>query len=301
LNDSPNQYNPWARPNTQLATKQAHLGSICSPTMNKDSVFFEKISAPHVRGARPDDIKRLVEIDFECFQDVYEASPVDPEDVHAMMATRLGVVRELMIVGEVGGAIEGVMACQRTDRDSSEVKSWEETTNNGTLVGTHVPSGKNFYIVNLAVTKKGSEHDLSAQLIAMMLGRFVEVQGKEAQLLSRIPQFSQWLEEKQIDFDSLTPDSQDALAEQYVGTTKVVDGKERLYDGLLQRYIDVGVKPVSVLRDGYADPSSRNYEVLCTYENPLPNALKRSRMASSLAGKIICYAANYPAILNKLR
>ncbi len=268
--------------------------------MNKNRSNFERASKPIVRGATSDDIERLVELELETFHDVYAVNPVAPEAIRSMIETRMDVARELMIVGEVGGIIEGVMMCQRTDKDSSEVRSWEETTNNGTLVGTHFPAGKNFYIVNLAVTERGSAHDLSDQLIAMMLGKFVEAQGEVAQLLSRIPQFSQWLNERHVDFSSLSDEAQDSLAEEYIHATKVVDGKERLYDGVLQRYVEAGVQPTTLLRNGYTDPSSHNYGVLCTFENPLPDMLKRSRIVSLLAGRAISCAANYPKILKKL-
>jgi len=266
----------------------------------KDQSARENKSTPVVREAQEADIDRLVELEFETFHDVYETHPVDPDRVRAMLVTRLAIIQELMIVGEVDGTVEGVMASQRTSKGYSQVKSWEETTNNGLLAGTHEPEGKNFYIVNLAVTKKGSQHNLSDQLIAATLGRFVGVQGEEAQLLSRIPQFRQWTEDRQIDFDSLSLADQDALAEKYVYETKVVNGRERLYDGVLQRYVDAGARPKAILRDSYTDPSSYNYEVLCTYENPLPEALRKNRVASSLAGRAIRYASNHPWLLKKI-
>lgn len=268
--------------------------------MNRDSVSFEKKPITRVREARPDDLERLVQVDLECFSDVYETNPVDPREIYEMLAMRQSIAQELMVVGEVNGIIEGFMTCQRTEKDSSQVRSWNETTNHGTLVGTHTPSGRNFYIVNLTVTEKGSEFDLSDQLIARLLGRFVEVQGEVAHLLSRMPQFSQWLNEQRIDFDNLSDDAQDELAEKYINATKVVDGEERLYDGMLRRYGEFGAKPVAVLRDGFGDPASQDYSVLCTFENPLPGRLKRSRLASLLAGKALQYAANHPKLLEKL-
>ncbi len=268
--------------------------------MNKHPSKFEKGPRSIVREARYEDIDRLVELEFETFHDVYQERPFNAEAVRNMMITRLSIAQELMIVGEVDGIIEGVMACQRTNHSASEVKSWEETTNNGTLVGTHIPDGKNFYIVNLAISKKGSEHDLFDQLTARMIARFVEVRGDEAQLLSRIPQFSQWLIEQGIDFGTLSNEEQDALAEKYVTVTKMVDGKERLYDGVLRRYVEFGVKPVSVLRDSYNDPRSHNYEVLCTFKNPLPESLKRNRIVSRLAARAIRYASNHPSLLHYL-
>jgi hypothetical protein len=267
--------------------------------MNRDKFRYEKLSIPVVRQARLGDIDRLVELEFETFDDVYEENPADPEKVRAMIESRLSVAPELTFVGEINGVIEGVMSSQRTDKEASEVTSWEETTNNGTLVGTHTSTGRNFYVVNLAITKKGTEHGFFDQLTAMTLGTFIGEQFKEALLLSRIPQFSQWLDEEHIDFEKLAAKEQDQLAEKYVHTTEIVNGKEQPYDGVLRRYVDFGVKPIAVLRDSYLDPSSKNYEVLCTYENPLPDTMKRSRMISRMAGRAIRYAANHPALLSR--
>lgn len=259
----------------------------------------ENVDRPIVREATLEDLDRLVELEFETFRDVYDEHPSDEASVRSMIATRMSVIKRLMIVGEIGGSIEGVMACQRTNLSALEVKSWEETTNNGTLLGTHVPNGKNFYVVNLAVSPKGSEQNLSDQLIANMMGKFIEAQAEEAQLLSRIPQFSQWLADQEIFFEGLTPDEQDVLAKKYVTTKKVVGGRERLYDGVLQRYVDVGVKPLTVLRDSYTDPSSKNYEVLCTFDNPLPRPMRNSRATSFLAGRALQTISGYPEILKK--
>lgn len=261
---------------------------------------FEKKSKSRVREAKPEDIARLVDIDLECFKDVYKENPVSADDIHAMLAARQAIAGNLMVVGEIDGRIEGFMTCLRTDRDYTQVTSWEETTNHGTLVGAHAPEGKNFYIVNLTTTEKGSEYDLSDQLIARLLGRFLEAQANEVYLLSRIPQFSQWVVEQQLDFEGLPIEAQDELAERYVYMTKVVEGKERLYDGMLQRYAESGARPVAVLRDGFGDPASHNYSVLCIFNNPLPERLKANHIVSKVAGLAVRLAANHPKILNKL-
>lgn len=260
----------------------------------------EKVSIPVIRQARPEDLDRLVELEFETFDDVYEENPTNPRKVRAMIDSRLSVAPELTFVGEINGVIEGAMSSQRTDKEASKITSWEETTNNGTLVGTHISTGKYLYVVNLASTKTGTEHRLFDQLTAMTLGTFIGEQFEEAQLLSRIPGFSQWLDDKHVDFEKLTPTEQDELAEKYVHLTRIVKGKEQPYDGVLRRYIDFGVKPVAVLRDSYLDPSSKNYEVLCTYKNPLPRTCKGSRTISRIVGRAIQYSANHPALLSRL-
>lgn len=268
--------------------------------MHIDNHHFERKPKSRVREASPEDIPRLVEIDLECFEDIYEQDPVSPEEIYAMLETRQSIAGNLMVVGEIDGRIEGFMTCQRTDKDVTQVRNWAETTNDGTLVGTHIPEGKNFYIVNLTTTKRGSDYDLSDQLIARLYGRFLEIQGEEALLLSRIPQFSQWVLEQGIDFESLSAEDQDTLAESYIHATKRVDGRERLYDGMLERYARSGARPEAVLRDGFGDPASHNYSVLCVVDNPLPERLKRSRVISKLAGVTLRLAANHPRVIQKL-
>jgi hypothetical protein len=85
-----------------------------------------------------------------------------------------------------------------------------------------------------------------------------------------------------------------------VTVTKTIHGTERLYDGVLRRYVEFGVKPVCVLRDSYNDPSSHNYEVLCIFKNPLPETLRRNRIISRLAGRAILYASHHPDLLRYL-
>ncbi len=264
-------------------------------------IYFERRrSKPSVREAAPHDIPRLVEIDLEGFADVYDVNPVDRDNIHSMLEARQEVAGPLMVVGEIDGKIEGFMTCQRTNITPEELRSWDETTNHGTLTGTHNPIGRNFYVVNLTVTEKGSEYNLSDQLIARMYGRFLEIQGEKAYLLSRMPQFAQWLAEQGITFEDLSDDNQDELAWDYTGAAKVVAGKKRLYDGMLHRYSTFGAKPLKILRDGFTDPASHNYSVLCVVENPLPPIAKRSTIVSCLAGKSLSLVANHPFFLSKL-
>ncbi|HEY0965023.1 MAG TPA: hypothetical protein VGE13_00910 [Candidatus Saccharimonadales bacterium] len=269
--------------------------------MDKDRRLFERrVAKPRVREAKPEDIARLVEIDMECFQDVYEQNPKSADDIHEMLALRQGIAGNLMVVGEIDGQIEGFMTCLRTDKDHTQITSWEETTNDGTLIDVHQPDGKNFYIVNLTTTGKGSEHNLSDQLIARLFGRLLEAQVEKAYLLSRIPQFSQWTAARQINFEDLSEDEQDLLAETYTQATKIVDGKECFYDGMLRRYAESGAKPVAVLRDGYGDPASHDYSVLCVFENPLPDVLKKNHTLSVVAGYVVRRVANHPKIIERL-
>ncbi len=255
---------------------------------------------PFVRVATHDDIDRLVEIDLLCFDDVYGDQPPTSEDVHVMLTDRLNAAGELMVVGEVGGQVEGFMTCQITDKGPEDFITWEETTDNGHITGTHNPDGSSLYIVNMTVTPVGSEAGIGDMLIANMYGRFIERRKDSAQLLSRIPQFSKWLLEQEVEFSGLTEAEQDALAEDYIHATKPgKNGKPILYDGMLRRYGYAGAKPVKVIRNGFPDPVSHDYGVLCVVENPLGRA-RHNRVAASLAGKAIKYLSQKPTIVQKI-
>lgn len=253
-----------------------------------------------VREARADDIDRLVEVELETFRDVYESRPVNPQTIRQMITTRLETAGDLMVVGEVDGVIEGVAAAQRTNKEVESITSWESSTNFGTLRGTHEPGGKYLYVVNLAVTGRGSAAALGDRLIARLVAIGVAGQVQEAHLLSRMPQFRKWLAEHRIPFGSLSITQQDQIAADYVAATRVVDGREQLYDGLLQRYADIGGRFRRILRNGYEDPPSLNYSVVCTVANPLPLPWRRSRILSRVVAAVFVYASNHPWLLRVL-
>lgn len=253
-----------------------------------------------IRLATPQDLDRLVEIDLECFEDAYREDPPSFEEMHERFSSRQRIAGDLMVVGEVNGRIEGTMACQVTDKRIEDFTSWEETTDNGYLTTTHNPSGKFFYVINLAVTPKGSEVNLSDFLVTNMYGRFVEQRKEATLLLSRIPDLSKWLQENNVEFERLTTLEQDALATEYLSATKIVEGKEVPYDGILHRMIREGSRPVRAVREGFQDPPSHNYGVLCTYEGPIPLKLRRNKVISKLAGRALIFASEHPTIMREM-
>ncbi len=252
-----------------------------------------------IRPATPGDIARLVEIDFECFNDAYREDPPSYEELYERFAARQQAIGELLVVGEIDGQVEGSMACQATDKYIDEFTSWEECTDNGRLTTTHDPEGRYFYVVNLAVTDRGSEVGLSNQLVANLYGRFVEQRKESVLMLSRIPDLGQWLEENGIDFETLEPEEQDKIVDIYVNTTTIIGGREVAYDTILRRMIRQGSKPVKAVREGFQDPPSHNYGVLCTYEGPIPKAIRRNRIASKMAGRALKFASQHPDLLKR--
>ncbi len=252
-----------------------------------------------VRAATSEDIKRLVEIDLECFDDSYGDEPPPFEEIHEMLESRRNVIGDLMVVGELDGTIEGFMTCQVTDTHINDYTSWEETTDNGYLTTTHNPEGRYFYVVNMTVTEKGSAVNLSDFLIANLYSSFVEQRKESVLLLSRIPDFRQWLAENNIIFEDLEPSEQDKVADEYMRATTVVEGREVAYDRILRRMVREGSKPVKAIREGFQDPPSHNYGVLCTYEGPIPRSIRHNRITSKIAGKALRFASQHPAILKK--
>lgn len=260
-----------------------------------------RTNKPQVREAMPSDIPRLVDIDLACFEDVYGDAPPSRSEVTEMLTNRLRAAGRLMIVGSVGNHVEGFMTCQVTNKRPQDFIDWDTTTDNGHIISTHNPDGDSFYIVNMTVTQEGSSSNIGDMLISNMYGRFIEQQKDTAQLLSRIPQFSRWLEESGIEFDNLSETEQDELAESYTHHKKLNDkGKEVLYDGMLRRYGYAGAKPVKVVRDGFKDPASRDYGVLCVVDNPLPEFMRRNGAMSAIVGKALRSISQKPAVVSRI-
>lgn len=260
-----------------------------------------KNNKPRVREATQSDIPRLVDIDLMCFDDVYGDTPPPRAEVGDMLTDRLKAAGKLMIVGSIDNQVEGFMTCQITDKRPGDFVDWDTTTDKGHITGTHNPEGDSFYIVNMTVTPQGSDSNLGDMLIANMYGRFIEHRKDTAQLLSRIPQFTRWLQESNIDFDALSDVEQDELADAYTREKKVNDkGREVLYDGMLRRYGYAGAKPVKVVRDGFKDPASQDYGVLCVVDNPLPKVIRHNKVASAVIGRTLRSVSQRPSIVGRI-
>lgn len=252
-----------------------------------------------VREASIGDIERLVDIDIQCFDDIYSEHPPDTESVEDMLTKRLKNAGELMIVGSVNDEIQGFMTCQIIDNDPSQITSWETTTNNGTLEGVDTQNGKYFYVVNMTVTKDGSNNNIGSMLVANMCARLIEAGAEKAFLLSRLPGFKSWVTSLGLDPSELDEQTVDSLATQYSNLT-IENGQNKApYDPMLRRYSEYGTRPVRLVKNGYEDPASLNYSMLCEFINPM-GKYRSNRVIRTLASKALKRASQHPEIITKI-
>ncbi len=259
---------------------------------------IDRCTTRSIAEVQPEDITRLAEIDIECFGDAYEQSPVSSSEVGRMLHERLSNAGELMIKGVVNGKIEGFMTCMKTSLDAEDIKSWEETTNHGTLQTTFDKNGKNFYVVNLTVTPNGSANHIGSALVANMIARLIEHNAGKAYLLGRIPGFKDWLTNRDIDPDIASNAELDALADEYAHETIIVDGVVVTRDPVLRRLHEFGTKNVRVIRNGFDDAPSLNYSVLCEFNNPL--AKSNNILTRKVAAKALACASQHPSVIEKM-
>lgn len=259
---------------------------------------IDRYTTRSIDEVQPDDVTRLTEIDIECFDDAYQQSPVSHLEVSRMLHARLQNAGDLMIKGTVNGRVEGFMTCMKTSLNADDIKSWEETTDRGTLQTTFDKNGENFYVVNLTVTPNGSAHRIGSALVANMIARLIEHNAKKAYLLGRIPGFKDWLINRDIDPDMASNTDLDALADEYAHETIIVDGIAVTRDPVLRRLHEFGTESVRIIRNGFDDAPSLNYSVLCEFNNPLGRS--NNILTRKVAAKALACASQRPAVIEKM-
>ncbi len=199
--------------------------------------------------------------------DVVAACAVDKEvwggifpGTHDMLDSRRRVFPECGLVLALRNELcVGFLSAQRVMREdvvSSQDKSWNALTSNGTIKDTHVPDGDWLYGVGLAVTSAGSACGASASLIGYVAEYAVSNNIEGAMLAARIPGYSRC--------------ASTLSAEQYVMQRrrgKPIDPELRIYAsfGLV-----VGTPPIVIERymGVDTDPASCDYGVLVEWLNP---------------------------------
>jgi hypothetical protein len=184
-----------------------------------------------------------------------------------------------------------------TSKDPEDFKSWEETTDNGTLHETYDPEGKNVYVVTLSVLPEGTPG--KDMLYANQIGKMLEGPYNKGFFESRVPGFRLWAVKKAREsgtrLKALSDEELDAYAEEYF-TTKIVDEKGRQVplDPLLRLYERIGCKLLKVVPDAYEDAPSLNYGVVCVYDgeklfdgSDLPVKLPDNRLTRKVFGKLL--------------
>lgn len=260
------------------------------------------------RGATPEDVEALVDVDMLAFEGVYKNSDMTREELRQDLVEKFKGRLDMLggdwiRVVERDGIIAGFMTCCPTNKTPEEFESWEKTTDNGTLQTTYDPNGKNMYVVSLSMLS-GVGEGARNMLFADQIGKMVEGGFERAFFESRLPGLGTWARracrDRGVDFDTLNTDQQQELADEYFASTKTVKGKEVPLDRLIRIYTGVGCKFNHVVPDAYDDPQSMNFGAVGIFENPLPNVLQKSRLISKAVGKTLRVAAKSHRLMEKM-
>jgi hypothetical protein len=289
-------YNPVKKTHTYAAKIKSRITEIIGgPTYQ-------------TREAIREDIDTLVDVDIRAFGSVYKDYDVDPitwrNELRQKFAGRLEKIRDWTEVFEKDGEILGFMTSCPTSKTPESFISWEQTTDNGTLETTYDPDGENVYVVSLSMLHEGSAIKGQNMLFAKQMGKFIAGQYKQAFFESRLPGLRAWVElqceDRGTNIDSLSREETNVLAQEYFSLTKTVKGKEVPYDRLLRVYDAVGCKFIKVLPDAYQDKPSMNYGAMCVFDNPLPEALRKSKFVSKVAGGVLGVISRSPWLTKQL-
>ena len=255
----------------------------------------------HLRGARPEDIDQLVTVDLKTFDSVYtdwktdEGEKMSEEELRtrlsAMFKDRLEMLGGQWIrVLEKDERIMGCIVACPTSKAPDEFKSWEDTTDNGSLETTYDPEGKYLYVVSLSAMPEVSDDNGKFMLMANMIGRIIGGD-YHAYFESRVPGIKRWMlgrcRQDKVQFGKLSIEQMNEYAQQYLTATVEIKGKEVPADPLLRDYASVGCSFLKIVPDAYKDKRSLNYGVVCQYDNPLPSIARRIPVARRAVGGAI--------------
>jgi hypothetical protein len=292
------------------------LGAVQAPTFDRTAHRVERKTAEPKFGIRPstaEDIDAMVEIDMRAFSKVYAGYETTEdqqrEHLREMFAGRFDMIggKWMPVVTQRNEAGEdevvGFMHCCPTNKEPSKFVSWEETTNNGKLDTLYDEDGKNVYVVSLSMDPKVKGQRGQNSLFMQQIGTFIGEGMDTAFFESRMPGLRGWVERRcrteERDIETLDEAEKLALAQEYFSSTRTRKGKEVPLDSLLKVYAGAGCNLLQVLPDAYKDEPSMNFGVLCTFENPLPDWARKSRLLSGAIGGVMKLAAKSSWITRK--
>lgn len=254
------------------------------------------------------DIEEIVDVDIRAFQKVYEVYDQDPEQLRQELVKKFSGRLE-----KTGGKwltvlinkdkIVGFMNSCPTSKSPEDFRSWEETTNNGTLDGTYDPDGKNVYIVSLSMLPEGSRDSGQNMLFAQQMANFVRGGYERAFFESRLPGLRIWMQDQCIksgtDIEQLTAEQKQTYAEQYLDLRTIIGGKEVRKDKLNRIYDASGCSIGNVVAGAYKDHPSMDFGVVRIFENPLPKKLQKNLLARYILGGALSLASRSHWLMQK--
>lgn len=250
-----------------------YVGFSDSPKFAHTNEAKEKAPKFKIREATVADIPTIVDVDMRAFDSVYRSYPKNSDELRTELVQKFtGRFNMLgggwMPVLERDGEIVGFMTCCPTSKSPEDFKSWEDTTDNGTLETTYDPNGKNVYIVTLSVLPSGTQ--AKDQLFINQMGKMFASGQKTAFFESRMPGLKSWAEQqarilgKELEY--LDVDEVNYMADTYFNLKTQVKGREVPYDRLLRLYESKGCNLLKVVPNAYKDEPSLDYGVVCTFD-----------------------------------
>lgn len=260
----------------------------------------KEASRPVMRPVTEADIDQIVDLDLRMFQKAYGAEEPSREEVGAMMLSRLRNIQDgggWMLACEVGGRIEGFITAFRTSKPQEKFRSWEDSTNNGTLDGVVDPKGRYIYVANLTVSPQASKQSGRQRLMAYSIGEAIKEGGSEyAYFESRMPGYKRWLKRSGYNPDEMDTAMLDSLAEEYVNLKQERDGKAVPVDAQIRMYESAGMERGVLVAGAFSDPESLGYGVVFT--SPLP---RMPRPVGFIAGAALAASAKMAKMPTKVK
>ena len=272
------------------------------------SAGSERVAQIITRSADMSDVVNMVDVDLRAFSSVYGGYDKNEDELRAELtqkfANRIELVGGQYIkVAERDGEMVGFIACCPTSEDPEDFRSWEKTTDNGTLNETYDPNGKNLYIVSLSMIPRGSSELAQNMLFGSILSELVKGDFDLAYFESRVPGLRRWMRSEARrtgqDFQNLNDEQKDAYALQYFNLKKEKNGKMVPKDKLLEIYDSAGCRFVDIYKYAYQDELSMNYGVLAIFDNPMPERARRIPIVRTMASLAIRQAAKSNYLMEK--
>ncbi|MCA9332124.1 hypothetical protein KC968_04270 [Candidatus Saccharibacteria bacterium] len=261
----------------------------------------EKRRKTIVRDAEENDLEELVDLDLLMFENAYGSNVPARNEVRDMLSRRLNNIQDAggrMVVCEVDGVVSAFATYFRTNKPWDQFTTWEDTTNNGTLDGVVDPDGRYAYVVNMTVAPRGSGVRGMQKILANLFAGVMQTEVEYGYFVSRMPQLTQWMSSRGVEFTEATEPELDKLAAEYITTTKPGrKGKQESYDYELRTYDRAGFERGRLVKGGFSDEESLSYGV--TYKADIPLHGK-PKIIRSMAANLLRIAAKSTKIAGKL-
>jgi len=213
-----------------------------------------------IRQARVDDIEAILSVEEKAWPENLRAS-------REMYRSRLETFSQGTLVAEVGGKVEGVVVVEIVNfRSVSDVRSWNEATDNGYIRKSHDPQGNTLYGVNLSVFPQ-TQSRVAMALLEAVDKLAIKLGFKQIVLGGRIPRFARYLKHycQKNNISAMSDKKRDEIAEDYIQAT---NRRGNPLDPQITFYQKVGTKITELLPNYFKDPESLDYGVLLIWLNP---------------------------------